>query len=98
MIDGLVYIVGIEEHSMDVFHYNPVSEAWSSMSPTLNDHYLGSSFVLGGSLYVAGGTRSDSSADSSVERYDVDASGGHAQKWTALIQRRHHRIHGASAP
>jgi hypothetical protein len=35
MLDGLVYVMGIEVHSVDVFRYDPVSEVWSSVAPTL---------------------------------------------------------------
>jgi hypothetical protein len=74
---NLVYIVGIMSHGSDFFSVDPVSGAWSTLAPTLHNRFCGTSFVLAGCLYAAGGFQP--SSVSSVERYDV-VSG----TWTAV--------------
>jgi hypothetical protein len=70
VLDGLIYVVGVQEPSgQDMLRYDPSSGAWSTLSPGLTPDHYGSSFVLGGYLYAVGGWKSSAS----VERNDVDA-------------------------
>jgi hypothetical protein len=62
-----------------------VSEVWSILAPTLYARYCGSSFVLAGCLYAAGGWQSPSRFD--VERYDVASD-----TWTAVADLRQGRF------
>jgi hypothetical protein len=64
-------------HSSEFFSFDPVSGVWSTLAPTLHDRFCGSSFVLAGYLYAAGGFQP--SSVSSMERYDV-----HSDTWTAV--------------
>jgi hypothetical protein len=69
---GLVYVVGVMSDNIDFFDFfsfDPVSKVWNSLAPTLHNRHCGSSFVLAGCLYAAGGC--EPSSISSVERYDV---------------------------
>jgi hypothetical protein len=66
-IDGLVFIVGAGGDGCQVLRFNPESEVWDTLSPTLGNRQGGASFLLSGCLYVAGGARSGAS----VERYDI---------------------------
>jgi hypothetical protein len=59
----------------DVLRFDPVSEVWSMLAPTLANHVYGSTFVLGGYLYAAGG----SSHLTNLERYD-----GASNTWSAV--------------
>jgi hypothetical protein len=54
----------------EFFSFDPVSEAWSDLAPTLHDHFCGVTFVLAGWLYAAGGIF-PASSHFGVERYDV---------------------------
>ena len=69
VLNGLIYIVGAGIGHQGVFRFDPASDAWSTLAPTIYDRLYGASFVLAGSLFAAGGDNADASA--SVERYDV---------------------------
>jgi hypothetical protein len=61
----MIYIVG--DGSCDVRRLEPVSGAWSVLAPMSRVRHFSTSFVLKGSLFVAGGIENNES----VERYDV---------------------------
>jgi hypothetical protein len=63
----LVYFVEVGAEKRDVLRFDPISEVFSAVAPTVNSRKYGCSFALGGCLYAVGGL----GADSSVERYDV---------------------------
>jgi hypothetical protein len=66
VLDGLVYIVGADTGSA-ALRFDPTKNEWRTLArPSMQRNY-GSSFVLNGILYAAGGI----DATSSVERYDV---------------------------
>jgi hypothetical protein len=69
---------GIWINSNDFFSLDPVSGVWSALAPTLHNRYRGTSFVLAGYLYAAGGIHPPSI--SSVERYDVASD-----TWTVMV-------------
>jgi hypothetical protein len=69
LLDGLVYITGAGDFGYDVLRFDPASGTWTTLAPTSSMRDSGSSFVLGGCLYVAGSRKL--SQASSVERYDV---------------------------
>jgi hypothetical protein len=73
-LDGLIYIMGTMDGTQ-VKCFDPESGAWKTVSPTSYSHSGGASFVLGGSLYAAGGDASSAS----MERYDVTSD-----TWTAV--------------
>jgi N-acetylneuraminic acid mutarotase len=77
VLGGLVYIVNARSNSNAFFSFDPVSGAWSTLAPTLRNRKTGTSFLLAGCLYAAGGFQP--SSVSSVERYDV-----HSDTWTAV--------------
>jgi hypothetical protein len=66
---GLVCIIGFRSDNNDFFSFDPASGAWSTLAPTLHNRSSGTSFVLAGCLYAAGGFEPSSSA--SLERYNV---------------------------
>jgi hypothetical protein len=79
VLDGLVYILGDGAVDCGILRFDPASGAFTRLASTASDRRQGASFVLCGSLYAAGGQRSNPSADSSsVERYDVTIN-----TWTA---------------
>jgi hypothetical protein len=75
VLDGLIYIVGVLNNDGEVLRFDPVSEAWSTLYPiyymlsarALRSPWWGTSFVLGDSMYAAGGNE----RGARVERYDV---------------------------
>jgi hypothetical protein len=70
MLNGLIYIVCHKSYPFvgdEVLRFDPASGDWITLAPTLFSRSRGSSFVLAGCLYAAGGF----SSPSSVERYDV---------------------------
>jgi hypothetical protein len=77
VLDGLIYIVGADDigsevhnSNSEVLRFDPVLCAWSTLALTLRSKAEGSSFVVGGYLYAAGGELLlDEMA--CVERYDV---------------------------
>jgi hypothetical protein len=70
VLDGLVYIAGAGQTHKVVMVYDPASEVWILRAPKPLMNRTGcSSFVLGGSLYIAGGE--GAGMPSSVQRYDV---------------------------
>jgi hypothetical protein len=77
VLDGLVYVVGAGEANDEAVRFDPASGVWSTLTATLLARFQGSSFVLDGCLYVAGGTLMDSKV--SVEHYDVATN-----TWTAV--------------
>jgi hypothetical protein len=68
VLDNLVYIVGAGDSHREVLRFDPVSDVWHTLASTLTIQKHGASFVLGGCLYAAGGSRTQ---PPSVERYDV---------------------------
>jgi hypothetical protein len=74
VLDGLVYIVGVDDGFMTL-RFDPETGEWRTPAPTLTNGRFGSSFVLRGILYAAGGQ----GAPSNVERYDVASD-----TWTAV--------------
>jgi hypothetical protein len=76
--EDLVYIVGVTSNINEFISSNPVSEIWSTLAPTLDNHYCGVTFVLTGCLYAVRGFQP--SINSSVERYDVASD-----TWTAVV-------------
>jgi hypothetical protein len=68
---GLVYIMGVMSHSRKFFSFDPVSGIWTTLARTLYNHFHGTSFVLAGCLYAAGGSQHIQRGGTSVERYDV---------------------------
>jgi N-acetylneuraminic acid mutarotase len=69
VLDGLVYVVGVEEVGQGSFRYDPASDAWSTLSSGWTRTDFGSSFVLGDNLYAVGG--GENHVSESVERYNV---------------------------
>jgi N-acetylneuraminic acid mutarotase len=67
VVDGMIYIVG--DRSRDVRRYEPASGTYSLLAPMSTLRHFCTSFVLNGSLYVAGGLGNGNR--SSVERYDI---------------------------
>jgi kelch-like protein 17 (actinfilin)/kelch-like protein 20 len=63
VIDGLIYIVGFGE----TLRFDPALGLWDTLSLTLYPRFCCATFVLGRSLYAAGGAGDASN----VERYDV---------------------------
>jgi hypothetical protein len=72
---GLVYIVGAGTGGRQVLRFEPASGVSRTLAPTLSKHNFCTTFVLDGSLYVAGGIYNDSN----VERYDAATD-----TWTAV--------------
>jgi N-acetylneuraminic acid mutarotase len=75
LLGGLVYFVGMGGDGRAVLCFSPATGAWSQATHTRANYICGSSFVLGGCLYAAGG-RGDTS---SVEKYDVSS-----RTWTGV--------------
>jgi hypothetical protein len=75
--NGIVYIVGAGAGGHEVLRFNPASAEWSTLGSTCYNRRGGSSFVLGGILYVAGGGMRGNTP--SVDRYNPDAD-----TWTAV--------------
>jgi hypothetical protein len=69
VLDNLIYIVGAGDHRSGVQRFDPISGAWTTLTPTLTHNLYASSFVLEGCLHVAGGL--PHSSHSKVERYDA---------------------------
>jgi kelch-like protein 21 len=88
ILEGLIYIVGADNTKKGVMSFNPTSEVWMTLAPTLKGRWGGASFVLQGCLYAAGGIFGDSSL--SVERYDVASN-----IWTAVADMHERRVHFA---
>lgn len=65
----MVYIVGAGTTRSEVLRLDPVSGAWTVLASTSTPTVYATSFVLGGSLFSAGGLLSKRH----VERYDVAA-------------------------
>ena len=86
VLEGLVYIVGVEDgrEGRDVLCFDPIAGVWSTLASTLHSRRSGASFVVGRSLYVAGGV----GTTSSVERYDVASN-----TWTAVADMLEGRIY-----
>jgi hypothetical protein len=78
VLEGLVYIVG----GLATLRYDPTLDAWSTLAHGLTPRsFPGTSFVLGGILYVAGGKRNEvQGSTASVERYNVATD-----TWTAMV-------------
>jgi kelch-like protein 28 len=74
--NGLVYIAGAGSHGQIFLCFNPDSEVWTTLSPTLSNRRHCATFMLDGSLYAAGGV---GNRRSSVERYDAATD-----TWTAV--------------
>jgi hypothetical protein len=72
-----VYIFG-GGRSNGVLCSDPASEVWSALAPNINTRKYGSSFVVGGCLYFAGGNDVND-AMSSVDCYNVASD-----TWTAV--------------
>jgi hypothetical protein len=73
-VAGLIYVIGGQRNSdivvTSVHSFHPATNAWSTVAPMLSPRVGFTTFVLGGSIYAAGGY-DGSSLLSSVERYDV---------------------------
>jgi N-acetylneuraminic acid mutarotase len=79
-LDGLIYVTGgkykLREESDDVlstetnvvFRFDPVTNVWSTMAPMPSVRSCHDSFVLGGSMYVAGGF----GRENTVIRYSIE--------------------------
>jgi hypothetical protein len=78
----LIYVVGYSSSTKRVLRFNPSMGTWSTVVPTLENHWRGTTFVLEGCLYAAGGV----SNMASVERYD-EAS----DTWSAVANMLHGR-------
>jgi hypothetical protein len=78
----LIYVVGYSSSTKRVLRFNPSMGTWSTVAPTLKNHWRGTTFVLEGCLYAAGGV----SNMASVERYD-EAS----DTWSAVANMLHGR-------
>jgi N-acetylneuraminic acid mutarotase len=74
ILDGLVYIVGAGI-GLSTLCFDPATAVWSVLAQTSVSRRCGSSFILNGILYAAGGE----DAPLSVERYDVASD-----TWTAV--------------
>ncbi len=77
-LDGQLYIIGgnggwatATTHNR-VFRYNPTGNSWSEAAPLNQARYYASAGVIGGKIYIAGG--SYLSALSSMEIYDTAAN------------------------
>jgi hypothetical protein len=55
VIDGLIYMTGAGAHGHDFLRFEPTPGLWTTLASTLRGHWHGATFVLDGSLYVAGG-------------------------------------------
>jgi hypothetical protein len=66
-LGGLVYIVGVGSRGQEALCFDPISDAWDEIAPTLFNRKLAASFVVGGTLYAAGGIMHWDR----MERYDV---------------------------
>jgi hypothetical protein len=84
--DGLVYIVGAINGSA-VLCFDPATYGWSTLAQTCVSRMHGSSFILNGIVYTAGGE----SAPSSVERYDMASD-----TWTAVANMLESRMYFAA--
>jgi kelch-like protein 9/13/kelch-like protein 26 len=84
VLDGLVYLVGAG-NGEEVMSFNPTSDTWMTLAPTLHSRKAGASFVLQGCLYATGGL---GSARSSAERYDVARN-----KWTPVTPMHEDRLY-----
>jgi hypothetical protein len=76
VLDDLIYIVGAHE---DILRFDPLSETYHACARTSIDRTYCASFVLGGCLYVAGGSALSSS---SVEGYDATTD-----TWTSVANK-----------
>jgi hypothetical protein len=63
VIDGLIYMTGAGGNGRGFLRFKPIPEVWTTLASTLCGHWHGATFVLGGSLYAAGGP--------TMERYDA---------------------------
>ena len=72
VLGGMVYVMGgISAHNTDVssvFCFDPAANSWITVAPMLTTRWAPGSFVLGGSIHVAGGAVGGRDV-SSVERY-----------------------------
>jgi hypothetical protein len=77
VLNGLMYIVGLDENGRVLLRFDPVSGEWAALTSPLAGCDCGASFVLGNYLYTAGGL----SSQSTVERYDAVTD-----TWTAVAR------------
>jgi hypothetical protein len=63
--DGQVYLLGAGANGHAVLRFDPASEAWTTLAPSLASPHNGTSFVLGAFLYAVEG-----GGDARVERCD----------------------------
>jgi hypothetical protein len=85
VLDGdQVYIVGAGADGKGVLRFDTVSGVRSTLGATSNSNLGNATFVVGGCLYVAGGTDNPSN----VERYDVATD-----TWTAVANMLEGRVH-----
>jgi N-acetylneuraminic acid mutarotase len=77
VLNGLMYIVGLDENGRVLLRFSPVSGEWATLTSPLTGCDCGASFVLGDYLYAAGGL----SSQSTVERYDAVTD-----TWTAVAR------------
>jgi N-acetylneuraminic acid mutarotase len=88
VVNDVIYLVGCGDDGRGVLRFDPRWHrgVWSTLASTTAGHGYGASFVLGESLYVAGG----GIQQTSVERYDMASD-----TWTAVAAmqkgRSHHR-------
>jgi hypothetical protein len=83
-LGGLIYLVDTGEHNGGHVRYDPASGVWSTLARLRHRCRNGTSFVIGGCLYAAGGK----SNESTVQCYDITAN-----TWTEVADMLEGRAH-----